>query len=221
MLGGPTGGRKGDAVVASGVTGPYSVTSLCTLIRSGYWGASVPEAQRGLRVAVIRNGDLHRSGALTGAAERYFSAQELERARVAVHDILFTANGEIGKVHLVQQDRTNLCVSNFVRKITPNPDRVDPRWLYYSLQLPEVANLIDRHAGGSTIKNLRRSFFEEPWLFLPPLSEQSDLVDDLEAGLTRLRAAETYINQVRQRAAVLRSRLLVTQLKPQVNGEEV
>ncbi len=199
--------------------GPFSVSQLTTQIRSGFWGANEPEGAQDVSVLVVRNGDLHRSGALTGAASRYFSPSEVDRARVEHDDILFTGNGEIGKVHLVQNPPSNLCVSNFVRKITVNKERVDPRWLYYCFQLPHVPELVDRHAGGSTIKNLRKSFFDEPWLHLPSLEEQTALLDGLEAGLTRADAADQYLKTAHRRVAALRTSLLTTYLHGGGDGD--
>ena len=170
--------------------GPFSLNSVCTEIRSGFWGDNNASPDRPVPVKVIRNGDLSPDGQLKGWADRFFSLTEASRAQVQLGDCLFTGSGDIGKTY--RSTRNDLHVSNFVRVLRPSP-QLASGFLEHALRLPAVQQIIDRNAGGSTIKNLRKSFFDEPWLRLPDVEEQRRIVAVLEDHLSRLDAADDYL----------------------------
>lgn len=179
-----------------------SLAELCD-VRAGYWGASAPDAERPVPVQVVRNGDIDRAGEIRSSAAHFFSAVEAERSRVRPGDLLLTSSGDIGKAAIAQ--REGLFVSNFVKRLRPRGGVVLPAFLRYLMQHPDVDSVIDRHSGGSTIRNLRASFFAEPWITLPPLDQQQLIVDLLEEHLSRSKAALGTLESAVLRGEALRN----------------
>ena len=170
-------------------------------VRSGFWGESDGGAPALTQVNVVRNGDIGRDGTLTTTATRWFSEKERVRAEVRPGDVLFTSSGDIGKVHLATRD--DLHVSNFVRRIRPNLEIVEPKFLYYACQQPLVSSVVLEHSGGTTIRNLRAGFFKYPWVMLPPLDEQRRIIAILEDHLSRLEIAGHSFHAIERLVPVL------------------
>jgi type I restriction enzyme S subunit len=161
-------------------SGPFSLEDVTTEQRGGYWGESSPSAKRPVRVNVIRNGDIRPDGDLSGMVSRYFSEQEAIKSHIQEGDVLFTSSGEVGKAHLVR-DGGLAHVSNFVRCLRSDPSMVSGAYLRYALQTSTARAVLRKHTGGSTISNVLRSFYSEPWLYIPPMSQQRRIQDLLDA----------------------------------------
>lgn len=185
--------------------GPMALADIAD-VRSGFWGESNGGASGLTQVNVVRNGDIGRDGTLTTTATRWFSEKERVRAEVRPGDVLFTSSGDIGKVHLAIRD--DLHVSNFVRRIRPNLELVESKFLYYACQQPVVSKVVLEHSGGTTIRNLRAGFFKYPWVMLPPLDEQRRLVATLEEHLSRIGEGNRHLDEVTARTVHYREALL-------------
>lgn len=80
---------------------------------------------------------------------------------------------------------------------------VDPRWVLYSMQRPEVRRWADDHRHGVGRPRLGLKVIRQIPIPLPPLDEQRRIVDLLEDHLSRLDAAEMYLEDSRRRLNAL------------------
>ncbi len=97
---------------------------------------------------------------------------------------------------------------------------VDPRWVLYSMQRPEVRRWADDHRHGVGRPRLGLKVIRQIPIPLPPLDEQRRIVDLLEDHLSRLDAAETYLAAAAQRADSMRWRAADTAVA-RAGGTEV
>ncbi|SHT53380.1 restriction endonuclease S subunits-like protein [Mycobacteroides abscessus subsp. abscessus] len=88
-------------------------------------------------------------------------------------------------------------------RLTPE---VDPRWVLYALQRPEVRRWADAHRHGVGRPRLGLKVIRSIPVPLAPLDEQRRIVDLLEDHLSRLDAADTYLESATQQAESLRWR---------------
>jgi len=144
---------------------------------AGYWGVADPTDKATERVNVVRAGDISPDGRLLGTAERWFKPREVTRALCDFGDVLITASGNgLGKCYLVRES-DSLASSNFTRRLSPNPELVLGHFLYLALQSQLGASKLIEHTATSAFPNLKPTFFEDPWLPLPPLPVQRRIVD--------------------------------------------
>jgi type I restriction enzyme S subunit len=87
---------------------------------------------------------------------------------------------------------------------------VDPRWVLYSLQRPEIRRWADDHRHGVGRPRLGLKVIRQIPVPLPPLSEQRRIVDILEDHLSRLDAAEAELAMAQTRLDALRERTVVS-----------
>jgi type I restriction enzyme, S subunit len=85
---------------------------------------------------------------------------------------------------------------------------VDPSFLMWLLNSPEVRSRMLQLASGTTRKRISRKNLATIDLPLPPLAEQERIVEILEANLSRLDAALQHIQTLRDKAAQFRRSLL-------------
>lgn len=116
-------------------------------------------------------------------------------------DVLFSKDGTVGKVALVQSDRQFVVLSSLAI-LTPNRERITPEYLEYVLRSSSfLAEAIGKKTGVAikriVLKNLKK--IEIP---IPPLEEQQRIVavlDEAFDGLTRARAhAEANLQNARE-----------------------
>jgi type I restriction enzyme S subunit len=81
---------------------------------------------------------------------------------------------------------------------------VDPRWVLYALQRPEVRRWADEHRHGVGRPRLGLRVIRQIPVPLPPLDEQRHIVDLLEDHLSRLDAADSYLDAALRRSEMLR-----------------
>lgn len=87
-------------------------------------------------------------------------------------------------------------------------DAVDPRWVLYALQSPEVRRWADEHRHGVGRPRLGLKAIRQIPIPLPELEEQHRIVDLLEDHLSRLDAAEALVRKSIRRQAALRDAAL-------------
>lgn len=191
-------------------TPPVSVAAVSTRF-SGYWGSHPGGSD--IDGLVIRAGDVGSDGDLTGSALRGLSNSEAARARCQKGDVILTSSGTVGNVALILRD--GLFASNFVRALRPN-SAILGRYLFYSLQSERAKAVIASNLGVSAMPNLGSAFYHEPWLELPTLDEQTEIVvilqnldDEIKALRSRLTKARSIKIGMMQQLLTGRTRLLV------------
>lgn len=97
--------------------------------------------------------------------------------------------------------------------------RIDARYLSLYLRSHTVRSRWSEAARGTNINNLKRGDLEETPIPCPPLDEQRRIVDLLEDHLSRLDAADKYLDASETRAGRLHDQLLGAALA-RMDGEE-
>ena len=188
-------------------------------ISAGYWGASEPDEKASRAVDVIRNGDLTAAGLRGTSAHRFFKEREADRSELLPDDLVMTSSGDCGKLAYIES--SGLHASNFIKRIRINVDSVLARWLYFALQAPISRQARDPFVSGTTIQNLKKGYFSEPFLSIPPLPEQGRIVEVLEDQISRLDTALESVQAVREKAAQFRRSLLHAAFTGALTGHDV
>lgn len=87
---------------------------------------------------------------------------------------------------------------------------VDPRWVLYALQRPDVRRWADAHRHGVGRPRLGLRVIRQIPIPLPPLDEQHRIVDLLEDHLSRLDAAAAYLDASHRRLVAMERSALST-----------
>lgn len=108
-----------------------------------------------------------------------FRVEELEKYSVRKGDLLICEGGDIGRAAIWDKDETIL-YQNALHRVRFN-DEVLPRYcLFYLRHLKENGILDIRYGKGVTIKHLVKSSLLSIPIPIPPLSEQSRIVEELD-----------------------------------------
>ena len=139
------------------------------LVRADYVADGVP---------VIRGGNL-------GAGERRFytddlvfiseaKANQLARHTARPGDVVVTQRGTLEQVGLVPQGTPwrRFILSQSQMKITCNPSRADPEYIYYWLLTPEVRDYVARHTITAGVPHTNLAILRATPVRLPPLDQQ-------------------------------------------------
>ena len=108
-----------------------------------------------------------------------FKEEEIEKYSVKKGDLLICEGGDIGRAAIWDKDETIL-YQNALHRVRFN-DEVLPRYcLLYLRHLKENGILDSRYGKGVTIKHLVKSSLLSISIPIPPLSEQSRIVEELD-----------------------------------------
>jgi type I restriction enzyme, S subunit len=183
-----------------GFSGDWEVVSLDGVVEriTGFWGASGFSPDRPRCTEIIRAGDISQDGLLTGSAQRFLSDPEFLRAHCRFDDMVITTSGNgLGKVWWCD-GRPDVAASNFVRILRPIRGKSQGRYLAYALRTGVGLKQLQEHTATSAYPNLRPSFFAEPWMSLPPISEQATIAGILSDIGAAIAAVETKLAKARQ-----------------------
>jgi type I restriction enzyme, S subunit len=126
---------------------------------------------------------------------------EATRTRVKAHDILLSITAYIGSVAVVPEDLEEAYVSQHVACCRPKAAAADPRWVAYVL----LSSIGQTHGQlsmyGGTKQGLSLDDVKNHIVVLPPVAEQSMLVERIEVGCSRV---DTAIMEARRALALLR-----------------
>lgn len=163
------------------------------LVRADYVADGVP---------VIRGGNL-------GAGERRFYTDDLvfvseaKADRLARHiarpgDVVVTQRGTLEQVGLVPQGTPwrRFILSQSQMKITCNPARADPEYIYYWLLTPEVRDYVARHTITSGVPHTNLAILRATPVRLPPLAQQRAIARALGRIDARAALAEAVNDQL-------------------------
>lgn len=130
---------------------------------------------------------------------------EDERDRFAVQrgDLLVCEGGEIGRAAIWRGGSEYLAYQKAVHRIRSSSALHLP-YLRYLFELYSVDGTLGRFSTGSTIAHLPQQKLRELPVPLPPLQEQSRIVEILEDHLSRLDATEGLMLKAERRLAALR-----------------
>jgi type I restriction enzyme, S subunit len=115
-------------------------------------------------------------------------------------DVLFSKDGTVGKVHVVDTDRPFAVLSSLAI-LRPKRDAVDPRYFGHVLRSPSVLNDAMKRKTGSAIRRVILSDLKNVRIPLPLLPEQrriAEILDKAEAMRAKRRTALAQLDTLAQ-----------------------
>lgn len=95
-----------------------------------------------------------------------------------------------------------------VAVLRPGPLAVNPSWLMHALNSPHVRSAVLALQAGTTRKRISRRNLAQVELLVPPLAEQSRVVNELERRLSHVDAAVRGLTAVRRRTSAARAQIV-------------
>lgn len=108
--------------------------------------------------------------------------RRLARHKLRSGDIVYSRRGDVGRcARVTAAEEGWLCGTGCLR-VSGDPKRVCPDFLYYALSNPEVVGWVQSHAVGATMPNLNTKILESiPFVLPSSLIEQERIVEILGA----------------------------------------
>jgi type I restriction enzyme, S subunit len=138
---------------------------------------------------------------------------EFSNVIVEKHDILMSltdlaAKGEfLGTVAYYAHDESAL-LNQRLLKIISNPNKIDRRFMFFSLKSPYFRKYVTQPAGGSIQKNISSAFVLDYDFPLPPLNEQKQIADKVECLLNKIDEAKQLIKEAKETFELRRTAIL-------------
>lgn len=166
-----------------------SLESLCTLLTDGthYTPPNVGEGMPFLTVADMQPSGLNFE-TCSRISDAEFQAADRQNSAPKAGDVLFSKDGTVGKVHVVNGEGPFAVLSS-IAIIRPDPNKLDPGYLAHFLRTPEAISAADRSKTGSALRRIILRDIKRLSLNPPPLPEQrriAGILDQADA-LRRLR----------------------------------
>lgn len=136
--------KLSDVCVEGGVqTGPFGAQ----LHQSDYseWGTPVCMPVNLVDGFISENG-------IARVSEEH--VERLSRYKVKRGDLLYARRGDVGRGSLVGAHEDGWLCGTGCLKVTPDPSKIDSRYLFYLTSLPETIGWLVNHAKGTTMLNL-------------------------------------------------------------------
>lgn len=164
---------------------------------------------------------------LSDILEMEFSPKEFEQYKLQDGDIVLSeASGsasQVGKPAIWRNEIENCCFQNTVIRLRTFPE-ARPEFMLAFFKSLYVNGVFAKIAGGVGINHLSAGKFGNIEFWLPPISEQVEIVSQITHALTRAAALRAAIAQGRADCARLRQSLLreafAGRLVPQTAGDE-
>jgi len=183
-------------------------------ITDGPFGSSLSSAhysESGPRVVRLQNiGDGIFNDARAHISESHFNA--LRTHEVLPGDLIVASLGEVlPRACLAPASLGPAIVKADCIRVRLSP-QVDPRWVMYSMQRPQVRRWADDHRHGVGRPRLGLKVIRQIPVPLPSLADQQRIVDILEDHLSRLDAATDLLDSVARRTSAWRRSVVDGQL---------
>ena len=136
--------KLSDVCVEGGIqTGPFGAQ----LHQSDYseWGTPVCMPVNLVDGSISENG-------IARVSEEH--VERLSRYKVKRGDLLYARRGDVGRGSLVGAHEDGWLCGTGCLKVTPDPSKIDSRYLFYLTSLPETIGWLVNHAKGTTMLNL-------------------------------------------------------------------
>lgn len=130
-------------------------------------------------------------------SEEYVSEEEqhefMKRGEVKIGDVLFTTEAPLGEVANI--DRTDICLAQRIIKFRANGYFLNNYFLKFWLRSYSFQQDLQTYATGSTALGIKASKLNNLVLVLPPLEEQTTIVQYIESETANI---NDKINQIKQ-----------------------
>lgn len=192
-----------------------AIVDLCSHVIGGVWGSPEGESE----VDVLALGPRIYTPGTTdfvtaGSPVRSFSAKQVQSRAVQPDDIILERSGgspeqPVGRVVIAGSGLEPCVPTDFQRLMRPDPELIEPRYLYWRLQHDWNEGLTRAYSRRTTgITNLSVKDYIERSIPVPSRDEQMDLVGRADALDASLRATIMELTHVRAFRSVLLPSLL-------------
>lgn len=160
------------------------LSEIAETIQTGPFGSQLHQSDYSeMGTPVVMPKDLI-GGSISEASIARVSADHvarLSRHKMSPGDIVYSRRGDVGRCALVTpKEQGWLCGTGCLR-VTINPDKANPMYVFYYLQLPKTIAWIENHAVGATMLNLNTSILGNIPIRLPDISTQDKVVSVISA----------------------------------------
>lgn len=136
-------------------------------------------------------------------------AREMGCTFLEPNDVLVARMPEpLGRACLFPGDVRPCVTAVDVCIIRPDPSAVNPKWLMWTLNAPQIRAQVSALQSGTTRKRISRRNLGTIPLRVPPRREQDRIVSAIEEQLSRLDDADRLLRSALQRAGLVRGALL-------------
>jgi len=136
------------------------------------------------------------------------------------NDVLFSKDGTVGKVALVNDDQEFVVLSSLAI-VRPNKETVSSAFLKLSMQSPSFLETALGLKTGTALRRIVLRNLKTVSVAVPPLLEQEKIVEILEEQLSRLDAALVSVRTVREKAARFRRSLMHAAFTGALTGHDI
>jgi len=128
-------------------------------------------------VPVVRGEHLLSNGTISTDWSDYWFvteeyAEQFPKTRLKLHDIVMSVRGSIGIFSKVGADHVGAQISPNLIRISPNPDLIEPTYLYYALRGSAAGQFIISTSSSSAVPAIRGADIKLAEIPLPPRKEQ-------------------------------------------------
>ena len=123
------------------------------------------------------------------------------------NDVLFSKDGTVGKVALVNDDQEFVVLSSLAI-VRPNKETVSSAFLKLSMQSPSFLETALGLKTGTALRRIVLRNLKTVSMAVPPLREQEKIVEILEEQISRLDASLVVADVIENKASALRRSLL-------------
>lgn len=160
------------------------LSEIAETIQTGPFGSQLHQSDYSeMGTPVVMPKDLI-GGSISEASIARVSADHvarLSRHKMSPGDIVYSRRGDVGRCALVTpKEQGWLCGTGCLR-VTIDPDKANPMYVFYYLQLPKTIAWIENHAVGATMLNLNTSILGNIPIRLPDISIQDKVVSVISA----------------------------------------
>jgi len=164
--------KLSDVCVEGGIqTGPFGTQ----LHQSDYseWGTPVCMPVNLVDGSISENG-------IARVSEEH--VERLSRYKVKRGDLIYARRGDVGRGSLVGAREDGWLCGTGCLKVTPDPSKIDSRYLFYLTSLPETIGWLVNHAKGTTMLNLNTAILSSlPLVIEKNLEKQRRIAGVLSA----------------------------------------
>lgn len=108
--------------------------------------------------------------------------ERLARHKVRKGDLVYARRGDVGRASLIGLHEEGWLCGTGCLRATPDPNKVDSRYLFYLMSQPDIIGWFVNHAKGTTMLNLNTEILSRvPLLYEQSLEQQKRIADILSA----------------------------------------
>ena len=190
----------------------WSVVPLTKYLESivDYRGATPTKTEDGVFLVTTTN---IRGGRIDYDASREYIDPEtydevMRRGKPEIGDVLFTMEAPLGETANI--DRNDVALAQRIVKFRPKVERLNPYFLKYWIRGAYFQQDVVSYATGSTAQGIKASKLGYLKCVLPPIEEQTQIIDYLNTELSSCDATERRVEAAIARLTEYRSTLITS-----------